>query len=445
MKNILNFLLETDKLKGIPRTGWVLSEVKNPETIAEHTFRMVIANWLLGKKKNLNIKRTIKIALSHDLCEVYAGDVTPFFYYTQLSKENKEEKKKFMKWVRLSQKEKEKRGKKKAEMEKKSLLKLIKHLKPELKKEIFSSWSDFEKRISREGKFIKQVDKIETLIQAIEYFGTKEDVGRTSWWEGIEEIVDDPLLLEFLKVIQKKFYGLAHEGFKGQKELEGILDFLLEIGKLKKMPRKGWVSLEVKNPETIAGHIFTLSLMAWVFGREKKVLNMGKLLKMALCHELPSIYTGDLITPYGRILPGEIEEKREVFKRWPRLSKKEKEKKFSRAYKKEKAALKKLTLKLPTSLRKEIIQLFDEYKTASTPEARFLNQLNVLAVLFQGLQYQKKDKSLSVDFLWEWAFEKCEDPTTLEFMEELKKKFYGKRFIFKALDFLIRKRKTNKK
>ena len=36
MKNLLKFFLEVEKLKQMPRTGWVLREVKNPETVAEH-------------------------------------------------------------------------------------------------------------------------------------------------------------------------------------------------------------------------------------------------------------------------------------------------------------------------------------------------------------------------------------------------------------------------
>jgi putative hydrolase of HD superfamily len=422
MKNILNFFLETTKLKTVSRTGWVLMKVKNPETIAEHTFRMAIGAWLLGEERNLNVGRVLKTALCHDLCEVYAGDKTPFFYYSQLPQDELERKKILMKWPRLSKKEKEKRGKRKFKEEKKSILKLTKPLDSELKEEICSTWLDFEKRISKEGKFVKQVDRIETLIQAIEYFGAKEEIGGTSWWEGTEEIVDDPFLLEFLKTIQKKFYGHVHGIYKEKKELENILDFLLKIGKLKKMPRTLWQQLDVTEPETVAGHTFTLTLMTWVFSRKTKTLNMEKLLKMALCHELPAVYTGDLITPYG-VSPKNRKKRREIFKKWPRLSKKEKEKKFLQDYKKEKLALEKLAKKLSPVLRKEMIQLFEEYKTTSSPEARLLNQLNVLAVLFKGLQYQQEDKDLPIGFLWEWAFEKCDNSICFDFIEELKEAF----------------------
>ena len=272
MKNTLNFLIKINKLKEIPKTGWVLMKVKNPETIADHIFRVAIASWLLSEKKKLNIEKAIKIALSHDLCEVYAGDSTPFFYWEGLDRDKKKDEEILLKGTRLSKEEKEKRGKTKLTKEKKALSKLIKSLKPELKREILSAWFHYEKRISKEGRFVKQIDRIETLLQSIEYFGTQKNKGGTSWWEGTEEIVEDPLLLGFLKVIQKKFYGQVSGGYKKQKELENILDFLLEIGKLKRTPRLYWTIRGVKNPETVSGHIFTLSLMAWLFGRDKKLI-----------------------------------------------------------------------------------------------------------------------------------------------------------------------------
>jgi len=425
MKNNLNFLIEISKLKEIPRTGWILRKVKNPETIAEHTFRVAMMNWILATKAKpkLNLKKIIQISLAHDLCEVYAGDVTPFFYYIRdLPKEGKERKKFLRKWVRLLKIKKERRGKEKFNLEKKSLLRLIKFLKPGTKREIFSSWLNGTKRFSKEGDFVKQIDKIETLLQAIEYFGVGKDSFAGGWWEESEEIVEDPLLLKFLKAVQKKFYGKA-KNYQKNAELENILDFLLEVGKLKKLPRLYWVLRGIKNPETVAGHIFTLAIMAWILGGEKKKLNMEKLLKMALCHELSAIYTGDT-TPYDRILPEDEKEREEIFERMIRLSKKEKKWIFLKDYKEEKKAFEKLTHRFNPPLKKEIIQLWGEYRTKSTPEGHFLSQLNVLAVLLQGLLYEEKNKKFSAAPLWEWVFEICDDPITTGLIEEMKKKFY---------------------
>ena len=424
MKESLNFLLKINQLKEIPRTGWVWRGIQNPETIAEHTFRLTITSWLLAEKRKLNTLRAIKIALFHDLCEVYAGDITPVLYYPSLPKDEEKRKKVLMKWARLSQKEKEKIGKKKYQKERKSLLKLVKFLKPNLKNEILSLWTGYEKNTSLEGRFVQQLNRIETLIQSIEYFGTKNINEHTNWWEWANEIVFDPILLEFLKVIQKKFYQLPFSFSLKRKDLTDILNFLLEIGKLKRMPRLYWILRGIKNPETVAGHIFTVAIVAWLFGKERKELNVEKLLKMALCHELSAVHTGDT-TPYDRILPENEKEQKKVLEKMIRLSKKEKEWIFLRDYREEKKALEKLTKKLKPSLKKEILQLWQEYRLKSSPEGRFLSQLNILTVLLQGLLYEKKDKNFSASPLWEYAFETCDDPLALQLMEEMKKKFYG--------------------
>lgn len=435
MKEILNFLIKVNKLKEVIRTGWIIWRIKNPETIAEHTFRVCFLSWLLGAKKNLNIKKIIKIALFHDLCEVYAGDIPPLFYYQNLDIWKKEDEKILMKGIRLSKREKEKRAKIKFKKEKKGLLKLILCLRENLKKEIFHLWMDQEKGFSREGRFVKQVDWIENLIQSIEYLGIERS--GSGWWEIAEEKVVDPLLLEFLEVIQKRFYHLKIEKSKNTKELENILDFVLEVGKLKRMQRKGWILRKVKNPETMAGHIFTTTLMTWLFSKSAtftlKSLNEEKLLKMALAHEICEVYARDE-TPYDRILKGKNEEeKKNILKKWIRLSKKEKSEIFLKDYQKEKKAIEKLTSNFKNFLKKEIIQLWEEFKSCSSSEGRFLNQIDVLAILFQACLYWQKDKKFPIEGLWEWAYEFSDSQINFEFMEELKKKFLRKKLLFKSI------------
>ncbi len=421
MKKLLKFLIEVNKLKEITRTGWIIWRIKNPETIADHIFRLCLLTFLLGWKKGLHLKLALQAALSHDLCEVYAGDATPLFYYQNLDVKRKKDREILMKGIRLVGEEKERMARLKFENEKKSLLKLVGLLEKGVGNEIFLRWIDYEKGFSREGKFTKQVDWIENLIQSLEYLGPKGS--GSGWWEIAEEKVSDPLLLEFLKVIQKKFYQRKFSGkVKKERELEGILDFILKVEKLKRMPRLYWMAQGIKNPETVAGHIFTVALIAWLLGRERKGLNQTKILKMALCHELSAVETGDTI-PYLEKLPKNQKKRKEILKKsWHRLPEDEKARRFLKEYKKEKRAMLKLTFSLEPDLKKEIVGLWEDYRTIRSPEALFLNQVNVLAVLFQGLLYQKRYK-ISAGPLWEWAFEKCDDPLILAFLEELSKTF----------------------
>lgn len=418
MKELVNFFIEVGKLKKMPRTGFVWLEIKNPETIAQHIFRVTIFNWILGRKvkPKLNLTKTIKISLVHDLCEVYAGDMTS--YWGLLPKDKEKRKEVLKRWVRLPRKMKEKRDRIKFEKEKKALETLIKNLEPKLKKEVMSSWLEYERLASKEGRFVKQGDKIETLLQALEYWGSNPNSPVFGWWEEVEELVDDPILLEFLNKIEKKFY-------KKQK-INGELNFLLEIGRLKTMPRTGWVLRDVKNPETIAEHSFLLAIASWVLSQRKR-LNLEKVLKMSLAYEICEVYAGDS-TPYEGLL--QTDKKREVLKRWPRFLKKEKEKRFLKDYKTEKEALKKLTSLLPAKLKKEIISLWSECKKRQTPEGKFVNQVYWLVTYLQALQYFEENKKFPILAWYEQMREYIEDPDLLELMEKMEQKFLSKKIKF---------------
>ena len=206
MKEFLNFFVEIGKLKKMPRRGWVINDIKNPESIAEHTFRAAIMAWFLGekKKKKLNIEKIIKIALIHDLCEVYAGDITP--YDPVLPRTKKKRVEMMRTWPRFSAKEKKKIIKEKYKKEKESLEKLISELPPKLKREIKYLWLDYEKGLSPEGRFFRQTDRLENFLQALEYWKKYKKPPQRPWWLWAREFFHDSLLLEFVEEMDKEFH-----------------------------------------------------------------------------------------------------------------------------------------------------------------------------------------------------------------------------------------------
>jgi len=149
MKNILNFLIEVGKLKGKERRGWIVHQIKKPETTAEHIFHLAILAWVLGKSKKLNSERVIKIALIHDLCEVYAPDLTP--YDPLLPKDKKKIREVLEKWPRFTLALKIKKEKEKHKMETAALNKLTGKLPQNLKMEMRSLWREFEEGLTKEG------------------------------------------------------------------------------------------------------------------------------------------------------------------------------------------------------------------------------------------------------------------------------------------------------
>jgi len=212
MHNIFKFLVEVGKLKELKRKGIMFYGVEDPETTAAHSFRMSIMAWVLGEKKKLNLEKVIKLALIHDLCEVYAGDITP---YDGMMPEDEEERKKFVrKWIRLPKEEKIKRQNKKFKLEKESLEKLVKDLPEELGEEISNLWHEYEKQSTPEGRFVSQIDRAENLLEAFEWFKKREDFPTRPWWEHAEEVIDDPVILEFLNEIEKAEKKVIEENNK---------------------------------------------------------------------------------------------------------------------------------------------------------------------------------------------------------------------------------------
>ena len=73
----LAFLLEIDKMKTILRRNVILDKSKQ-EDDAEHSWHMAVMAMLLYEyaPKGTDLIRVLKMALIHDLVEVYAGDTS---------------------------------------------------------------------------------------------------------------------------------------------------------------------------------------------------------------------------------------------------------------------------------------------------------------------------------------------------------------------------------
>jgi len=200
---ILDFVIEVGKLKRLKRTGWILRQVKNPETVAQHTFQMTIMSWFLGEIKGLDTDRIVKIALAHDLCEVYAGSHTPFDPMLVLKKE--EVQKIVKKSIRMPQSKWLEWLLQKRTKEWKSIVKLTSHLPKLLQDEIVGLWIDCEEGLTKEGRFVSQVNKMVNLFQAIEYWKKDKKFPIVPSWIFIKERLDDPLLLKFVAELDKEF------------------------------------------------------------------------------------------------------------------------------------------------------------------------------------------------------------------------------------------------
>jgi putative hydrolases of HD superfamily len=146
--SLLQFLRIVGKLKTTKRTGWVKNGVNLPESIADHMYRASICAFLIHPK-DADRDRCIKMALVHDLIEAIAGDITP---HCGISKEEKHR------------------------LEKDALLEITEFLSEDLREEIKSLWFEYEDGKTKEAVYVKDIDKLEMIIQADEY--EREDASK---------------------------------------------------------------------------------------------------------------------------------------------------------------------------------------------------------------------------------------------------------------------------
>jgi putative hydrolase of HD superfamily len=72
---ILNFLGEAGILKRVARSGWWVLGLKNPETVAEHSFRTAVVSFILARLEKVNPYRASLMGLFNDIHEARINDL----------------------------------------------------------------------------------------------------------------------------------------------------------------------------------------------------------------------------------------------------------------------------------------------------------------------------------------------------------------------------------
>lgn len=147
LDKILNFMMEVDKLKRIKRTGWVMAKVKDPESVADHSFSTALLCYIMARELKFDAYKTMLMALTHDLNEVKTGDIAS----------RHDEKLQIM-----SNKEKNK-------LEHKNHLKMLSYLGKTERVEFVKLWKELKDQSSKEAKLVKQIDALDYIIQIALY------------------------------------------------------------------------------------------------------------------------------------------------------------------------------------------------------------------------------------------------------------------------------------
>ncbi len=144
--------------------------------------------------------------------------------------------------------------------------------------------------------------------------------------------------------------------------------------RLKKVARQGWLDSGIAEDqcESVADHSFGVALMCMLIGdRHQPRLDMSRVLRIALLHDLPEVITGDL-TPSQ--VGGDARQKAQ----------------------REMNALRDLLGDHPNF--PEYAALLDDYIRGGTDEARFVKQVDKLERLYQASDYEHTTQTVLESF-----------------------------------------------
>jgi 5'-deoxynucleotidase YfbR-like HD superfamily hydrolase len=141
-------------------------------------------------------------------------------------------------------------------------------------------------------------------------------------------------------------------------EIEGVLTFLRAAERLKTVMRSGWTS--DGQQESVAEHTWRLCLMAMLLYGHTPGIDLARLLKMCLIHDLGEAIGGDVPAPAQQAGASKADQER--------------------------SDLVQLIAPLPPALRQEIVDLWDEYEAAGSPEAKIAKGLDKLETILQHNQ-----------------------------------------------------------
>lgn len=179
------------------------------------------------------------------------------------------------------------------------------------------------------------------------------------------------------------------------KNLDSIIEIYFQINHLKHLLRQGWLMRGIPEDkcESVGDHTFAVALFAMMIAKKYfPELDIMKVIKMSLVHELGEIDGGD-ITPLDGI------------------DKKEK-------YAIEEKGIRKMFANFPEG--REYLELWLEFEENKSSEAKFVKQIDQLEKAMQAKVYALQyDKNL--DEFVESARARITDKKLISLLDELKK------------------------
>lgn len=151
-----------------------------------------------------------------------------------------------------------------------------------------------------------------------------------------------------------------------------VLDLLLELQALDRVPRMGYLLRGVTEPESVSEHSWHVLFLVWVLAAEEPAVDSHRAMEIALVHDLAELRIGDLPRTVAAFFPPEAKAVAE------------------------RTALSEILAPLPPRAQ----ELWAEYHAAASPEARFVKACDKLQLMLKVSVYERWQTGALSEF-WE--------------------------------------------
>ena len=144
-------------------------------------------------------------------------------------------------------------------------------------------------------------------------------------------------------------------------QLLNLLSFFRIVCNLKTIKRSGWIhKSNITSPESVADHSYSMCMMSMILA-EIMNLDSGYIMKMVIIHDLAESMVGD------HMPDNKSSEEKQLL---------------------EDQAMKNIISKLPNSLRKTYLRIWNEYINNITVNAKFVHNMDKLEMALQAKEYE---------------------------------------------------------
>jgi len=154
--------------------------VPDSESVADHVFRLSTLALVVAHELNVDQEKLVRMALVHDLAESIVGDIVVDRGGKTVGSPDEKHFK-----------------------ERQAIENIFNGLRDG--DEFIALWDEFEHQESRESKILKQLDRLEMIMTALEYEETTDNSGKLDeFWESARKVIREPLIVDWFNQLESK-------------------------------------------------------------------------------------------------------------------------------------------------------------------------------------------------------------------------------------------------